>query len=105
MSDNRCRDGVQTPLCQRRKVAFQFTIVFNQGVAEFGDLHSAAVLASRACHRHGLPERLLQALDQEPLITLLGRYRRVAPGGGTAHQKAQGYEQYAEPSRHIEQVQ
>src|SRR6266478_6899058 len=37
-------------------------------------------------------------------ITLLCRYRRVAPGGGTAHQKAQGYQQHAEPCRGIEQV-
>src|ERR1019366_9390701 len=37
MSDNRCDDGVETPLCQRRKVSFQFAIVFNQGVAKFGD--------------------------------------------------------------------
>src|SRR5580658_1572022 len=70
MSDNPCSDGVETPLRQRRKVSFQFAIFFDQGVAKYGDQHPAAVLASRACQRHGLTEGLLQALYQLPSTTV-----------------------------------
>ena len=70
MSGNPCSDGVETPLRQRRKVSFQFAIFFDQGVAKYGDQHPAPVLASRACHRHGLTEGLLQALYQLPSTTV-----------------------------------
>jgi len=56
MPANRCIDGLKTPLGQRRKVSFQSAIVFDQGVAKFGDYHPASAPASLAGYRDGLAE-------------------------------------------------